>query len=75
MHRDLEKCTHVFLHQDTTRRAMQLLYSGPYQVLSRRVKTLQLFVRGRPVTVSTDRIKPAYNLNGTDAGTTSSTRP
>jgi hypothetical protein len=57
MHNDLEKCTHVFLHQDTIRRALEPPYSGPYQVLSRREKTMQLLVRGRPVTVSIDRVK------------------
>jgi cleavage and polyadenylation specificity factor subunit 1 len=68
VHSDLERCTHVFLHQDTTRQALEPPYSGPYQVLSRREKILQLLVRGRPVTVSTDRVKPAYILNGTDRG-------
>jgi hypothetical protein len=68
VHSDLERCTHVFLRQDTTRRALEPPYSGPYQLLSGRVKTLQLLVRGRPVTVSTDRVKPAYTLNGTDPG-------
>jgi hypothetical protein len=32
------------------------------------VKTLQLIVRGKPVTVSTDRVKPTYVLNETDRG-------
>jgi hypothetical protein len=43
-------------------------YIGPYQVLSRRDKTLQLLVHGRPVTVSTDRVKPEYILNETNRG-------
>jgi hypothetical protein len=68
VHSDLERCTRVFLRQDTTRRTLEPPYSGPYRVLSRIVKTLQLLVRGRPVTVSMDRVKPAYNLNGTDHG-------
>jgi hypothetical protein len=68
VHSDLEKCTHAFLRQDTTPRALEHLYSGPYQVLSWRQKILQLLVCGRPVTVSTDRIKLAYILNGTDRG-------
>jgi cleavage and polyadenylation specificity factor subunit 1 len=63
---DLEKCIHVFLRQDTTRRALEPPYSGPYQVLSRREKTLQLLMRWRLVTASTNRVKPAYILNGTD---------
>jgi hypothetical protein len=65
---DLEKCTHVFLHQNKTRRALQPTYSGPYEVLSRRKKTLQLLVCGRPVTMSTNRVMPIDILNGTDCG-------
>jgi hypothetical protein len=68
VHSDLEKSTHVFLCQDTTRRALEPSYSGPYHVLSRRDKTLQLLMRGRPVIVSADRVKPAYILNGIDRG-------
>jgi hypothetical protein len=65
MHSNLEKGTHVFLHQDTTRRDLELPapYSGPYQVLSRKNKTLQLLICGRPVTVSAERVKPTYILN------------
>jgi cleavage and polyadenylation specificity factor subunit 1 len=33
VHSDLERCTHVFLRQDTTRRALEPPYSGPYRVL------------------------------------------
>jgi hypothetical protein len=75
VHSDLEKCMHVFLHQDTTRWALESPYSSPYQVLSRTEKTLQLLMRGRPVTVSTNRVKPAYIVNGTDCGNNSCNPP
>jgi hypothetical protein len=71
VHNDLEKCTHVFLCQDATRRVLEPPYSGPYQVLSWRDKTLQLLVHGRPVTVSTDRVKLAYILNDPNCGNNS----
>jgi hypothetical protein len=70
VHTDLHNSTHVFLRQDTTRRALEPPYSGPYQVLSRREKALLLLVRGKPVTVSADRVKPAYVLNEADCGST-----
>jgi cleavage and polyadenylation specificity factor subunit 1 len=35
VHKDLHNCTHVFLCQEATRRALEPPYSGPYQVLSR----------------------------------------
>jgi hypothetical protein len=50
--------------------AVEPPYNGPYQVLSRREKTLQLLVREKPVTVSADRVKPAYVLNEADCGST-----
>jgi hypothetical protein len=50
------------------RRTLEPPYSGPYHVLSRRDKMVQLLVCGRPVTVSTDSVKPAYILNETNRG-------
>jgi hypothetical protein len=70
VHKDLCNCTHVFLRQDATRRVLEPPYSGPCQVLSRREKTLWLFVRCKPVTVSADRVMPAYVLNLADCGST-----
>jgi hypothetical protein len=70
VHKDLHNCTHVFLRQDTTHQVLEPPYRGPYQVLSRREKTLQLLMRGKPVTMSADRVKPAYVLNETDCGST-----
>ncbi|PNF28406.1 hypothetical protein B7P43_G16401, partial [Cryptotermes secundus] len=68
MHRDLGNCTHVFLQQDAARRVLETPYRGPYQVLTRRDKTMQILVHDRPVTVSTDRVKPAYMLNESSHG-------
>jgi hypothetical protein len=70
LHTDLTNCTHGFFRQDSTRRVLEPSYSGPYQVLSRKDKTLKLLVRGKPVTVSSDRVKPAYIFNEEDCGTT-----
>jgi hypothetical protein len=42
--------------------------SEPYQVLSCSEKALYLLMRGRPFTVSTEMVKLAYILNGTDPG-------
>jgi cleavage and polyadenylation specificity factor subunit 1 len=68
MHSDIEKCTHVFLRQDATHAVLEPPYYGPYQVLSQRDKTLWLLIRGRPVTMSADRVKPAYILHETNRG-------
>jgi hypothetical protein len=63
VYKDLHNCTHVFLCQDAIRWALEPPYSGLYQFLSRRQQTMKLLVRGKPVTVSTDTVKPAYILN------------
>lgn len=60
--KDLQTTTHVFLRHDAPTRALQLLYDGPYEVLSRTEKTAKLKINGKAVTVLTDRIKPAYLL-------------
>jgi hypothetical protein len=41
-------------------------YIEPYNVLARNEKTLQIAMSGRPVTVSTDRVKPSYIMAETD---------
>jgi cleavage and polyadenylation specificity factor subunit 1 len=47
MHSDLRKCTHIFLQQDSIRRALKPPYCGPYQVLSRK-KTCNSSCAGDP---------------------------
>jgi hypothetical protein len=63
VHKGLNNCTRVFLRQDAICQALESPYSGPYQVLSRREKTLQI---GKPLTVSADKVKPAYIFNEID---------
>jgi len=60
--KDLDKCTHVFLRDDTVRKALQPPYSGPHLVVKRTEKTFTLWIRGKETVVSVDRIKPAYIL-------------
>jgi hypothetical protein len=67
IHKDLHTCTYIFLRQDANRSALEPPYSGPYRVISRREKTLRLLVRGNTITVSTDRVTPAYIFNEVDS--------
>jgi cleavage and polyadenylation specificity factor subunit 1 len=62
IHKDLRDMTHVFLRQDAIRRALEPPYRGPHKVIVRTDKTFKIVVRGRQVTVSADRNKPAYIL-------------
>lgn len=58
--KDIGNCTHVFLRTDKVRAALEPPFTGPYEVLSRSNKMLTIKVKNKPVTVSIDRVKPAY---------------
>lgn len=60
--KNLNSCSHVFLRDDTSRGSLQPPYSGPYEVLDRSDKTFTIRVKGKNMTVSIDRLKPAYIL-------------
>jgi hypothetical protein len=60
--KDLATTSHVFLRQDGVRAALQPPYTGPFEVLERADKTFRINVRGKPVNVSVDRLKPAHLL-------------
>jgi hypothetical protein len=69
VHSDLQKCTNIFLRQDTTNRHWSPPTAAPIKSFHGE-KTMQLFMRDRPVTMSTNRVKPSYMLNETGRGTT-----
>ena len=60
--KDLKTSSHVFLRDDTVTGALKTAYSGPHQVLRSGDKHFEILFRGRAVTVSIDRLKPAYVL-------------
>ncbi|XP_053967949.1 uncharacterized protein LOC128869422 [Anastrepha ludens] len=55
----LANCTHVFLRDDSVRKSLKRLYDRPYKIIKRWDKTLDIDIRGRSVTVTTDRLKAA----------------
>lgn len=65
VYKDLNSSSHVFLRDDSLRKALQPPYTGPYAVLERNDKTFKIQVKGKSVTVSIDRLKPAYILINT----------
>ncbi|RVE49784.1 hypothetical protein evm_005514 [Chilo suppressalis] len=62
--KNLNSASHVYLREDAVCRPLQPPYSGPYQVVKRATdgKTITISVKGKNVTVSVDRIKPAFIL-------------
>ncbi|CAK1580762.1 unnamed protein product [Parnassius mnemosyne] len=62
--KNLTDCSHVFLRQDHVRKSLEPPYAGPYQVLGRHPKFYKVPVRNKAVSVSIDRLKPAYVTDG-----------
>ncbi|XP_054717369.1 uncharacterized protein LOC129226764 [Uloborus diversus] len=57
---DLKTCTHVFIRNDGVRKSLQPPYNGPYAVIKRGAKVFKVMIKGKNVTVSVDRLKPAF---------------
>lgn len=60
--KQLSDCSHVFVREGSILKPLQPPYTGPFEVLRRDDKTFTLNVHNQPVTVSIDRIKPAFIL-------------
>ena len=58
----LQSASHVFLRVDAVRRPLVPPYQGPFLVLRRGPKTFDLLQKGKTVTVTVDRLKPAHLL-------------
>ena len=56
--------SHVFLRVDAVRRPLVPPYEGPFPVLERSAKTFIILKRGKNLTVTLDRLKPAFLLPG-----------
>ncbi|KAG8193720.1 hypothetical protein JTE90_005018 [Oedothorax gibbosus] len=60
---DLKVCAHVFVRIDRVKKALEPAYEGPYAVVKRCDKYFELLIKGKHVTISIDRLKPAYLLD------------
>jgi len=61
--KDLSTADQVFVRHNAPGGTLQQPYDGPYRVVSRKPKTFVVHIRGRDVTVSIDRLKPAYIIS------------
>ncbi|UYV72286.1 hypothetical protein LAZ67_9002458 [Cordylochernes scorpioides] len=78
VHKDLKTCSHVFIRTDRVKKPLEPPYEGPFPVLDRTDKYFTLKVKGRNVTTSIDRLRPAYLLADSDNVTSehpTATRP
>lgn len=62
VYKNLATCSHVFLREEMLRSALQPAYTGPHEVIKRGAKFFKIKLKGKDVTVSVDRLKPAFIL-------------
>ncbi|KAJ0170846.1 hypothetical protein K1T71_013618 [Dendrolimus kikuchii] len=60
--KELATAEHVFLREDAVRAPLQPAYTGPHKVIERGDKVFKILIKGKHVTVTIDRLKPAYIL-------------
>lgn len=70
IHKDLAKCTHVFVRNDKVVPPLTPPYEGPYEVVERYDKFFKIKLPLRTAVISMDRLKPAYIINGSFDDTT-----
>lgn len=60
-YKELHSCTHVFVRVDASKRPFDRPYEGPFEVMERLSdRVYKVKVKGDPVTISTERLKPAF---------------
>lgn len=62
VYKALSTCDFAFLREDASHSSLTPAYTGPHQIIERGDKVFKLMVKGKQVTVSIDRLKPAYIL-------------
>lgn len=60
IYKDLWTCENVFLREDASHGSLQPAYRGPFKVIDRNNKTFKINVQDKIITVSINRLKPAY---------------
>ena len=69
--KDLKTTTHIFVRKNKVKKTLEHPYEGPVSVLERTEKYFTLQIKDKQVTVSIDRLKPAYIIREPIDDTTS----
>ena len=62
--KDLMTSEHVFVNHGAPGGILQQPYEGPFKVISRNNRAFVVNIHGKDVTISIDRLKPAYVILG-----------
>lgn len=60
IHPDLKSTSHVLVRVDRIKSSLPRPYEGPHEIMKRGEKFFKLNIKGKPINVSIDRLKPAY---------------
>lgn len=63
VHHDLAKCSHVFVRIDAVKKPLQRPYEGPFKVLRRYDKFMDVQIHGKSQRISIDRLKPVFGFD------------
>ncbi|CAB0014462.1 unnamed protein product [Nesidiocoris tenuis] len=74
VHKDLARCSHVFVRVDRVKKPLEPAYNGPFLVIERHSKYFAIDIKGKPVHISIDRLKPAFILADDYVGPPSTTQ-
>ncbi|KAK5640343.1 hypothetical protein RI129_011154 [Pyrocoelia pectoralis] len=58
--KNMDTATHVYVRVDAAKRPLQAPYEGPYRVVKRNEKLITIDKQGAEMTISCDRVKPAF---------------
>ena len=64
--KELDTCNKVYVRIDRVREGLEPPYEGPYDVVKKLRKFFVIERNGKQMSVSIDRLKPAYQLNRVD---------
>lgn len=61
--KELKAATHAFVRNDKVKPPFQPPYDGPYKILNRQEKWMEIEIKNKPIKISIDRLKAAFIAN------------
>ncbi|GFS37939.1 retrovirus-related Pol polyprotein from transposon opus [Nephila pilipes] len=62
VHKEMKSCSYVFVRIHRVKNILEPPYEGPFVVVKKLDKYFTIFIKGKQVNISVDRLKPDYLL-------------